>query len=214
MITIDEKGMEEAQRLLKKFPKAVPKAAARAINRAVTAGKKAAWDKVKAEYTVKRASVTVAWEKTKQATAGNLQAEIISRGSPIALSKFKVKPKNPPKRRAKNPVFVQVKKSGGGTITDAFIAKMNSKHTGVFRRMQEGSKGAIHQYMAGGEPRPKKRGGGMTKGRAAINQKFGPAVPSMLGSPTVSAFIETRAKEVLDQRFMHEVNAILNGVTK
>lgn len=54
----------------------------------------------------------------------------------------------------------------------------------------------------------------MTKGIAQIEQNVGPAVPQMLGSKTVSAFIEKRASEVLNERFTHEVNAILNGVTK
>ena len=42
MITIDEKGLAEAQKLLADMPKAIPKAAARAINRAAAAAKKAA----------------------------------------------------------------------------------------------------------------------------------------------------------------------------
>ncbi len=214
MITIDEKGLAEAQKLLADMPKAIPKAAARAINRAAAAAKKAAWDQVKKTYTIKRARVSKAWDKITKATASNPSATLTSRGSVMPSSYFTTKPKNPPKRRPKNPVFVQVRRDGGGPIPGAFVARTGSGHTGVFHRLQEGTRGAILQYMRTGKPRPKKKGVGMTKGKAAIEQNYGPSVPQMLGSKSVSAFIEERASEVLNQRFEHEINAILNGVTK
>lgn len=214
MITIDEKGLAEAQKLLVDMPKAVPKAAARAINRAAAAAKKAAWDQVKKTYTIKRARVSKAWDKITKATASNPSATLTSRGSVMPSSYFTTKPKNPPKRRPRNPVYVQVRHDGGGPISGAFVARMKSGHTGVFHRMQEGTRGKIFQYMDGGEPRQKIRGVGLTKGIAAIEQNYGPSVPQMLGSKSVSAFIEERASEVLNQRFEHEINAILNGVTK
>lgn len=212
MITIDEKGMAEAQKLLAGMPKAVPRAAARAINRAAAAAKTEAWGQVKKTYTIKRAKVSKAWGKVTKATAANPRAKLISRGPVMPLSYFNIKPKSPPKRRPKNPVFVQVRKDGGGQIQDAFVARMKSGHTGIFHRMQEGTKGEIFKYKE--NPRPKKRGQGMTKGIAAIEQNYGPSVPQMLGNKTVFAFIEERSSRVLNKRFAHEVNAILNGVTK
>lgn len=189
MITIDEKGLAEAQKLLANMPKAVPKAAARAINRAATAAKTEAWKQIKNTYTIKRARVSKAWDKIKKATASNLSAKLISRGPVMALSYFKTKPKSPPKRRPKNPVYAQVRHDGGGPIRGAFVARMKSGHTGVFHRKN------------GNKSYP-------------IQQNYGPSVPQMLGSKTVSAFIEERASAVLNQRFEHEINAILNGVTK
>lgn len=212
MITIDENGLAEAQKLLADMPKTIPKAAARAINKTATATKTEAWKQVKKIYTIKRVRFNKAWDKVSRATASNLKAELISRSPRLPLSYFKIKPKSPPKRRPRNPVFVQVKRGEGGPIRDAFVARMKSGHTGVFHRMQDGSRGEIHEYKI--RPRPKKRGQGMTKGIAQIEQNVGPAVPQMLGSKTVSAFIEKRASEVLNERFTHEVNAILNGVTK
>lgn len=214
MITIDEKGLAEAQKLLADMPKAIPKAAARAINRAATAAKTEAWKQVKKDYTIKRARVSKAWDKTPKATASNLSTKLISRGSVMPLSYFRIKPKSPPKRRPKNPVYVQVRRDGGGTIRSAFVARTKSEHTGVFHRMQQGTRGPILKFMKGGAPRPKKKGVGMTKGKAAIQQNYGPSVPQMLASKSVSAFIEERASEILNKRFEHEVNAILNGVTK
>lgn len=214
MITIDEKGLAEAKKLLADMPKAIPKAAARAINRAATAAKTEAWKQIKKDYTVKRTYVDKAWGKVKKATPNNLQTTLESKGSVIALSKFVYRPKNPPKRGYKNPVWVQVRRDGGGTIRSAFVARTKSEHTGVFHRMQQGTRGPILKFMKGGAPRPKKKGVGMTKGKAAIQQNYGPSVPQMLGSKTVSAFIEERASEILNKRFEHEVNAILNGVTK
>ena len=189
MITIDEKGMAEAQKLLAGMPKAVPRAAARAINRAAAAAKAEAWEQVKKTNTNKRARVNKAWNKVSRATASNLSVKLVSRGPVMALSYFNIKPKSPPKRRPKNPVFVQVRKDGGGPIRDAFVARTKSGHTGIFHRTQ------------GNRSLP-------------IQQNYGPSVPQMLGSPTVSAFIGERASKILNERFTHEVNAILNGVTK
>lgn len=188
MITIDEKGLAKAQELLKYMPNAVPKAAARAINRAATAAKTEAWKQVKKEYTVKQTYVKRAWDKISKASPGRLEAKLVSKGSVMALSYFTHKPKSVPKRRPKNPVYVQVRRDGGGHIAHAFLATMSSGHTGIFTRA--------------------------TKASLPINQKFGPSVPQMLGSKTVSAFIEERATAVLNQRFEHEINAILAGVTK
>ncbi len=82
-----------------------------------------------------------------------------------------------------------MRKDGGGPIRDAFVARTKSGHTGIFHRTQ------------GNRSLP-------------IQQNYGPSVPQMLGSPTVSAFIGERASKILNERFTHEVNAILNGVTK
>ena len=189
MITIDEKGLAEAQKLLADMPKAIPKAAARAINEAATAAKEEAWNQVKKTYTIKKMRVSKAWDKISRATASNLSAKLVSRGSVMPLSYFTTKPKKPPKRRPRNPVYVQVRHDGGGSIKNAFVARMKSGHTGVFHRTR------------GNQSLP-------------IQQNYGPSVPQMLGSKTVSAFIEERASEVLNRRFAHQVNAILNGVTK
>lgn len=188
MITIDEKGLAEAQKLLKYMPNAVPKAAARAINRAATAAKTEAWKQVKKEYTVKQTYVKRAWDKISKAFPGRLEAKLVSKGSVMALSYFTHRPKSVPKRRPKNPVYVQVRRDGGGRIAHAFLATMKSGHTGIFTR-------------AGKSSYP-------------IDQKYGPSVPQMLGNKTVSGFIEERATVVLNQRFEHEVQAILNGVAK
>ncbi len=188
MITIDEKGIAEAQKLLAHIPNAVPRAAARAINRAAAAAKTEAWKQVKKEYTVKQAYVRRAWDKVSKATPGNLQAKLTSKGAVMPLSYFTHKPKSVPKRRPKNPVYVQVRQDGGGRIAHAFLATMKSGHTGIFTRE--------------------------TKASLPINQKFGPSVPQMLGSETVSGFIEERAQQMLNKRFEHEVQAILNGVAK
>lgn len=189
MITIDEKGMAEAQKLLAHMPKAVPVAAARAINRAVTAAKTEAWNQVKKTYTIKRTQVSKAWDGITKATASNLKGQLRSSGAVLPLFYFSVKPKNPPKRRPKNPVYVQVRKDGGGSIRNAFVARMKKGHTGVFQRVKENM-------------------------RLPIKQDYGPSVPQMLGNKTVTAFIRERAAAVLNERFTHEVNNILKGVTK
>ena len=64
--------------------------------------------------------------------------------------------------------------------------------------------------MKGRGPRSKKRGTGMTKGREAIAERYGPSVPQMLDRPEVREVVQARAQEVFETRFMHEVDRLLD----
>ena len=96
-----------------------------------------------------------------------------------------------PKRRpAKGKyLYSQVVKGEGGTIAHAFLAKMKSGHVGVFQR----------------------EGHGANSASLPIEKLSGPSVPQMLGSPTVSEFIQKRMEERLAVNVEHEVNAFLMG---
>ena len=47
-----------------------------------------------------------------------------------------------------------------------------------------------------------------------IQQNYGPSVPQMLESKSVSAFIKEKAQEVLETRLEHEIDVLLRGVIK
>ena len=188
MIRVDAKQLEKAENVLSQIPGAVPKAVARAINRATQNARTNAVKKITNEYTIKRKRVVDTMD-IKKASPGKLSAFVLSKGSVIALSYFKTFPGKVPTRRLKNPVFVQVKKSGGGTIKGAFLAEMKSGHIGVFHRANGNSS-------------------------MPIQQNYGPSVPQMLESKSVSAFIKEKAQEVLETRLEHEIDVLLRGVIK
>lgn len=184
MIEFDETQLESAKIILAGIPTGVQRAAASALNRAVDGARGAAVRKARSEYiiTAKRIRDTM---KINRASMSNLQASVVSRGRPIALSYFKFKPGTVPTKRMKNPVSVQVRRDGGGTITGGFVAMMKSGHVGVFNRR-------------GMESYP-------------IDQRYGPSAPQMLASTGVAAFVEQEAEKRLQTRLNHEIERLLRG---
>lgn len=183
MIELTAEQIDRAERLLSHIPEAAPKAMANAINRAAETARTEAARKVREKYYIKHGDVISTIRITK-ASPDNLEASVVSRGSPIALSKFRITPRQPqPRRRA--PVIARVTKGGGGPIQGAFVARVGSGHIGVFNRVGPA--------------------------RLPIVQRYGPSVPQMLGSPTVTEWVEQKATEKLNERLDHEINRILEG---
>lgn len=185
MITVDEKQIERAEELLKNIPDGVSKAIVNAINRAAEGARTDAVKKARERYHVKAKDIRKTIE-IERATYENQAAIVRAEGSPLALSKFKITPSKPPQKRRKKPVIARVIRGEGGPIPGAFVARMKSGHIGVFKR-------------AG-------------KSRLPITQLFGPSVPQMLGYETVTAFVEERAQERLEQRLEYEIDRLLRGV--
>ena len=180
-INIDEEQFIRAKELLKTIPKAAEKAAVRAINRSVAAGKAAIPKEIKKVYSYKKGlGKTIV---AIRANTGNLTGVVKAEGAPQSLSKFKLYPKSPPKR--KSLVKAGVKTGGLKPIPSAFVAKMKSGHIGAFVR--EG------------------------KRRWPIKGLYGPSVPQMFANDDVLKPVAKRAQEVLAERFEHEVQAILGG---
>lgn len=80
-------------------------------------------------------------------------------------------------------VAVNVKKGGGGTITQGFIA--NAGRLGVFERIGPS--------------------------RLPIEQKFGPSAAHMMEDEEVTKMMEEHIVETFNQRIEHEIDRILNG---
>lgn len=183
MIKLKAEQIDKAESLLSDIPGAAPKAMAGAINRAVTSSRTEASRKVREKYYVKHKDV-ISTIKLYRASSGDLSGMIISRGHLLALTKFRVTPKRPQPKR-KSPVKVRVKRGEGGPIKNAFVARMQSGHTGVFARVG--------------------------KQRLPIQERFGPSVPQMLDSRDVREWVEQKASEILDKRLEHEINRRLEG---
>lgn len=160
----------------------------RAINRAADSSKTAASKKVREEYTVKARDIASKIRVEKASTA-SLLALVTSTGGVLPLSKFQVRPSNPDPRR-KTPIVVRVKKGAGGPIKHAFVAQMANGYVSVFHRVPG-------ERM---KSNPKKQ---------KITENYGPSIPQMMGSESVSKHIETRAQEQIILRLEHEIGRLL-----
>lgn len=182
-VSIDVKGLKEGLAKIDALVVGTQKSTAKAINKALPKIKKAAVDRVNEEYLVTKPNIN---KTIKVDKAGmTLSAFIRSKGRPIALTKFRVTPKRPPKRKGRTVIAQVMRSGGGGAIPNAFIARMRSGHIGAMYR-----KGAD---------------------RYPIGQFHGPSVPSMLGSAKISAFVGDKAEQELQKQMELTLDALIGG---
>lgn len=177
MLKIEVNGLERVDKVLKDLPKEADKIKYRAVQRAALAGKSEAVKQGKNKYNLKSAEITKTFRLIKP-TKDNPVAELTSTGKRVRLIKFKVNPKGVPKKRKMVKVSV-LKAQGMKTLKNAFIAKMPNGTTGIFERESEK--------------------------RMPIKQLYGPSVPQLFKEPTVRQAIQNKAKEVLENRLVHEL---------
>lgn len=169
-VTIDVKGLREGLVKIDALSGETKRATSKAINTAIPKIRNTIVDKTTQNYFISKANVKKTID-VKRANPSGLSAFIRSKGGPVALTKFRVTPKRPPKRKGRTVKAQVMRNGGGGTIPNAFIARMGSGHIGAMYR-----KGAD---------------------RYPIGQFHGPAVPSMLKNAEVSAFVGNVAQEEL-----------------
>ena len=169
-VTIDVKGLREGLVKIDALSGETKRATSKAINTAIPKIRNTIVDKTTQDYFISRANVKKTID-VKRANPSGLSAFIRAKGGPVALTKFRVTPKRPPKRKGRTVKAQVMRNGGGGTIPNAFIARMGSGHIGAMYR-----KGAD---------------------RYPIGQFHGPAVPSMLKNAEVSAFVGNVAQEEL-----------------
>lgn len=169
-VTIDVKGLREGLVKIDALSGETKRATSKAINTAIPKIRNTIVDKTTQDYFISKANVKKTID-VKRANPSGLSAFIRSKGGPVALTKFRVTPKRPPKRKGRTVKAQVMRNGGGGTIPNAFIARMGSGHIGAMYR-----KGAD---------------------RYPIGQFHGPAVPSMLKHAEVSAFVGNVAQEEL-----------------
>lgn len=188
-ITAD-KAFDQAKKLLSEVPGGVDTALMRAVNRAAQSGKAQTVREVRARYTVKAGDIRKTLTTTK-ATRTNLEAEIVSRGSPLGLASFKHTPRTDTTGAARKRVRVAVKKEGGlKPLGQTFV--FNGQ---IFSR--------------NGKFIVATRGRHKDKRVEQVEKKIGPSVPSMIGNPEVVEAIEEQTQETVVKRLDHEVNRIL-----
>ena len=184
MIEITSDAIERVNTLLADVPKGAEKVFSAAMNRGLSRVKTQALQQVKAVYTVNSTALNAATNtKIIKASTGNLAGLVSFSGVKIPLYKFKV---TPTKAATGKQVKAAVKKGGSGTpFEDAFIAEMNSGHTGVFERT--GRK------------------------RLPVEEKMGLSAAQMVGNEDIIDGLEQEAQDLVNERIIHEMNRILNG---
>lgn len=80
-------------------------------------------------------------------------------------------------------VSAQVKRSGGGALPHSFF--VTTGNMGIFHRT--------------------------TSARTPLQREFGPSLPQMMGNEEVMAKVQARASAVLEERMLHEAEAVLGG---
>ena len=135
---VEVTSVEEIEQRLGAFKSKAPLVVTRAINRAVSNIRKNMGKEVPQRYFISSGTVrgTI---RTVNANKGSLSGAVISSGSPIALSKFKISPNRGVKRTKKGyspgVYSAGVEKSGGlkplSGDPKAFMADMKSGHTGI-----------------------------------------------------------------------------------
>lgn len=182
-IRIYSHQLEHAEKALAGIKNGAKIAAMNAINRAMSAGRTTAIKDAAKNYTVKQNRVAQTIKMSK-ARVDSLQASIRSRGKAIKLIDFQTNPSRPQKKRPDVLKANVLRSSGFQPVKGAFVAA--SKKTGklgVFIRT--------------------------AKERYPIQQLYGPSIPEILGTKTVAEAVESRAQEVLGDRFNHEIGRLL-----
>lgn len=175
--------LEQAERYLKSIPNGARIAAARAINRAMLAAKTMTAKAASAEYTVKQKDV-IDKIKTSKAMPGSLEARVVTRGYAIPLINYPASPKNPMPGKRK-PFKTKIhRRAGFKEVPHGFIQKTK--------------KGPLQFLMKV-----------HSTDRYPLRVLYGPSIPQMVGSKTVSEAVETRAQDVLGDRFNHEVARLM-----
>lgn len=200
MITIDDKELEKAQKLLGGIENGVKRAITSAINHSLGKAKTKLKKKITQEYYIKSSDV----EKTlsiKKANYSTLARTISSRSKRTSLTKLKLK-------KSGTSILSGVRKSNGIKLLRGkdelfgkpFTAKMKNGHTGVFQRK---TKQRIGVGM-----------GSSSEQENPIQELYTLSIPQMAGEKGVQKYIEEEAEKMVNERFEHEVERILKGHIK
>lgn len=200
MVTIDDKELEKAQKLLGGIENGVKRAITSAINHSLGKAKTKLKKKITQEYYIKSSDI----EKTlsiKKANYSTLAGTISSRSKRTSLTKLKIK-------KSGTSILSGVKKSNGIKLLQGkdnlfgrpFIKKMKNGHNGVFQRKTKQRIG-VGMRSSSEQENP-------------IQELYTLSIPQMAGEKGVQKYIEEEAEKMVNERFEHEVERILKGHIK
>jgi hypothetical protein len=175
-LQIDSSQMKKLQRSLGSIKDGVPKALAPAINRALSSGQTVVKREIRKEYLIKAKDIPT---KVHRATRSTLSGQIRIDQGMLDISKFVYRPKGVQKRKNKKPLFVQVKKGGGGIVARGFVTSQ-----GPFQRRSTAPRLPIRRILTIGAS------------IMATQPNVGPAVNKAMG-------------DTLAKRIDHEINRVM-----
>lgn len=175
---LNTKAAQQALRALKGRGR---QAIARALNRATASMRTVQTRGIAKDLGLAQAPIRKAMT-IDQATASHHVAKLIATGARIPLYAFKPSPKDPQVRRRTGGVSYRLP-GGRGRVPNAFIARMDSGHIGVFVR-----KG---------------------RRRLPIRELFGPSIPQVFGKLSPEAL--ARGQEQLIKETAHELKFALQS---
>ena len=188
---MDVPNINKIRKQMKKMPEGAEIAIQRAINKTIAYIKTyIAKEAVEARYKVKASAVKKTLT-TKNASRRKLHGYVQSTSKNlIPLKGFQVSPGT----NKRVPVLYKSKVmkdgkliglTGNGERSKGFIAKMPSKHVGVFQRVDKDSN--------------------------KITELKGPSISSMIKSVSTSIMIKNESQIYLHNRIQHEINYLLGG---
>jgi hypothetical protein len=166
--------MLKLARALERIENGVPRVIAPAINRSLASGQTAIKREIRKIYAIKQKDIPSAIHR---ATFSSPKGHILIRQGMLDASKFFFKPKVRTKRQI--PLFVRIKKSGGGIIARGFVTKV-----GPMQRRSNAPRLPIRKIITIG-------------------------APIMASQPTVGPAANKAMGDTLAKRIDHEMKRVL-----
>lgn len=163
MITFNEKGIEEAKKILSHIDDGIEKAVWNASGRALKAGRSRLSKSIQKRYTIRARSKNP--EEQHKTLSGNIKekrdykklgGQLKVKGHMFNLYDFSVTPKAPFRKggnRSESLSVAVLKEGGKKKLLHSFVQKMKSGHIGVFDRikgskMKDKNKEKIHELKS------------------------------------------------------------------
>ena len=192
-LDFEQSRLERARAALSGVRAGAETAVCRALNKAVKHARTASVRYICENYNIRpseaRRNLTVSL-----ASRNKQNAQLVQRGSPLALSKFLIAPKKPPNQKGKKPeararTIAGVRFGTRKELPHAFVARTRNGHLGVWSRAPE-------------------------KGCRAIRQRYTTSVPQMLNNEAVMKRRDEEARQIMSAELDRQVDLILSGREK
>jgi len=176
MIEIDTKQLEHLRSAVKHIKDGVPRVVTPAVNRALSSGQTAVRREIRKVYVIKQKDIPT---KVHRATRATMKGEIRIEQGMLGAEKFIYRPMFRTKRR--RPLYVQIKKAGGGYVKRGFVA--------------DALKGPYQRT---------------TTERLPIRKIITIGAPIMASQPNVGPAASKAMGDTLAKRLDHELQRVLN----
>lgn len=181
MVTLEAQQLAKVQQAVKHIQNGVVKVLAPAINRALASGQTTVRREIRKEYLIKQKDIPT---KVHRARYANLTGHIAIQDGMLDATKFVYRPKTITRGKRQRPLFVQVKKSGGGIIARGF-----NSSAGPLQRRSFAPRLPVRKILVIG-------------------------APIMAGQPQVSAAAMKAIGDTLDKRIDHEIERVRASAVK